>query len=161
MTTLRELIEQEKAQLAQFGDNYEAIAAALNAQPTIDNPTPAEKVLRPVSLTDVFGVIASLPAADTEMPKLATLPDWAYNGAVAAMAERNSGSIDNWLVTVSKICGFVPETVQAMAAAKAALMAATIDDPTYSATVAGPSLAQATGLGTVTAAMVQAAMNNA
>ena len=156
MTTLKQLVTQHCADL---GTDYEAIAQRLNAQPTIDNPDAAEQVLRPLSLEDVFGVIASLDNAETEMPKLANLPDWAYRGAVAAMDERNSTSITNWLVTVSKICGFAPSTVQAMATAQAALMAATIDDPTWSATIAGPSPAAAAGLGTVTAAAVQAAVN--
>jgi hypothetical protein len=156
MTTLRELITTHCDGMGDYGE----IAAILNA-PTadIDNPTPREKFPRPLSLEDVFGVIAGLETADTEMPKLATLPDWAYNGAVAAMAERNDTSITNWLVTVSKICGFAPETVQAMAAAKAFLMDETIDDPTWTATISGPSLAQAAGLPTVTSAAVQAALN--
>ncbi len=155
MTTLAELIETHCAGMT----DYEAIAAVLNAQPTIDNPDAAEQVLRPLSLEDVFGVIASLDNAETEMPKLANLPDWAYQGAVAAMAERTSQSIDNWLVTVSKICGFAPSTVQAMAAAKATLMAEKIADPRWSATVAGPSIAAAAGLPVVTSAQVQAALN--
>lgn len=157
MTTLRELITEHAADL---GQNYPAIAARLNA-PTadIDNPTPQPTIPRPLSLEDVFGVIAGLDNAETEMPKLANLPDWAYQGAVAAMAERNDTSITNWLVTVAKICGFAPETVQAMATAKTTLMATTIADPSWSATVPGPSIAASAGFGTITAAQVQAALN--
>ncbi|MGB2787964.1 MAG: hypothetical protein WBC13_01395 [Dokdonella sp.] len=157
MTTLKELIA---AHASDLGDSYDEIAKRLNEQPEIDNPvTEAPAVPRPLSLEDVFGVIAGLANAETEMPKLAKLPTWAYDGAVRAMNERNSTSITNWLVTVAKICGFEAATVQAMATAQAALMAATIDDPTYSATIAGQSLAQAAGLGTITAAAVQAALN--
>jgi len=40
-----------------------------------------------------------------------------------------------------------------------AVLTATVPDPSWSATVAGPSLASAAGFGTVTAAMVQKELN--
>ncbi len=154
--TLAQLIAQHP-EIAALKQNYPGIAAVLNAPTTIDNPTPQGTVPRSISLTDVFGVIASLPNGAAEMAKLQKLPDWAYNGGVAAMAERNETSITNWLTTISAVVGFESTTSQAMAVAKAQLLAATVPDPSWTATIAGPSLAASAGLGTVTAANVQAA----
>ena len=42
----------------------------------------------------------------------------------------------------------------------AMLLQRTMDDPTWSDTIAGPSIAAAAGFGTITAAQVQAAMNS-
>ncbi len=120
--------------------NYPVIAAYLTRRPMIANPTPRGTVPLPLSLEHVFGVLAQLPNADTEMPKLAALPDWAYQGATAAMVERNPTSIGNWLVTVSKICGFTQTTVDALNGAKTQLLAATIEDPNWQATVPGDAI---------------------
>ncbi len=156
MATLQQVIHDNKA-IAAMGQDYPGIAAALNAQPTVANPTPRGTVPRPLSLTDVFGVIAQLPNGAAEMAKLGKLPQWAYDGGVEAMRERADGSMTNWLQTIAAICGFEAATVTAMLAAKTQLLAATIPDPNYSATIAGDSIATAAGLPFVTAAMVQAA----
>ncbi len=154
--TLAQVIKANPS-IAALRQNYPAIADALNAQPTIANPTPQGTIPRPLSLTDVFGVIAQLPSGAAEMAKLKSLPDWAYQGGVEAMTERNATSIANWLTTIAAIVGFEAATVTAMNAAKTQLLAATIADPNYSATIAGDSIATAAGLPFVTAAMVQAA----
>lgn len=151
---------------ADLGDDYPAIADRLNAPTSIPNPHAGETDItttsRAISLTDVFGVIAALDNGAAEMAKLSKLPSWAYDGAVAAMVERNDESMTNWLRTIAAICGFEPPTLAAMAGAKTALLAATIETATIQpATIAGPSLASAAGLGMVTAAEVQAACNHA
>lgn len=159
--TLKELIARHASDLS---DDYPAIAARLNAATTIDNPDAGEKTTtttpRAISLTDVFGVIAALDNGAAEMAKLSKLPSWAYDGAVAAMVERNDESMTNWLATIAAICGFEPETLAAMTGAKTTLLAATIETTsTQPATISAPSLAQAAGLGTVSAAQIQQAMN--
>ena len=159
--TLAELIKEHADDL---GQDYPAIADRLNAPTEVANPDAGKKTTietpHPITLTDVFGVIASLPNGAAEMQKLSKLPDWAYQGGVAAMEERSQTSMTNWLATISAICGFELTTTQAMGGAMVQLLAAHDDTEVVApATLPGPSLAEAAGLGVVTAQMVQAALN--
>ncbi len=142
MATLQQVIHAHPA-IAALRQNYPAAADALNAQPTIANPMPQGTIPRPLSLTDVFGVIAQLPNGAAEMAKLGKLPQWAYDGGVEAMRERADGSMTNWLQTIAAICQFDPATVTAMLAAKTQLLAATIPDPNYQVTVPGDAITDA------------------
>ncbi len=159
--TLAELI---KDTCADLGQDYPAIADRLNAPTEVVNPDAGKKTdvttPRPITLLTVFGVISQLPNGAAEMAKLAKLPQWAYDESVKAMESRSPSSMANWLQTVSAICGFEAATAQAMGVALQQLLPA-VDTTTTTApdTLPGPSLAEAAGLGVVTAMQVQAALN--
>ncbi len=161
MATLAELIKEYCSDLEQ---DYPAIAARLNAPTEVENPDAGKTITistpRPITLLTVFGVISALPNGATEMAKLSKLPTWAYDESVRAMESRSPTSMSNWLQTVSAICGFEAATAQAMGVALQQLLPA-VDTTTTTApaTIEGPSLAEAAGLGVVTERDVQAALN--
>lgn len=148
MTTLKQLIAQHATNL---GDNYVAIAAKLNAPTTIANPVAAApQVAAPVALKQIMALV---PAAEMVqvykiMPQL--IPDL-----------RNA--IDNndrdYMAVLLTIAATATVISAATVTKLQALLGSTVPDPTWSTTVAGPSLASAAGLGTVTAAMVQRELN--
>ena len=148
MTTLKQLI---KTHAAGLGDDYEAIAAKLNAPTTIPNPVAvAPQVPAPITLKQVMALIppAEMVAAYKQMPQL--IPDL-----------RNA--IDNRDRDYMFVLLTIAATGTIISAATVAklqpLLAATVPDPNWTATIAGPSLAEAEGLKFVTAAMVQRATN--
>ena len=150
MATLAQVIKAN-APIKALGQNYPAIAAALNAPTTVANPvTKAPKVGRSITLLDIFGTIAA--AAPADLAKAGSIPDWMIDRAESAMQENDRVAMANWLVSIGATIGLS----QAGKDALNALLSATVDDPNWSATVAGPSIAQAAGLGTVTAEQVQA-----
>lgn len=144
---LKDLIQ---AHCADLGDNYEAIAAALNAPTSIDNPvTEAPTVPHPPTLKEIYAVIPVAEAAAI------------YNKAGLSADIRNAIDggdpeyLQMMLALVLEMQIISPQTATALAL----LLARTQPDPAWTATIAGPSLAAAAGLGTVTSAAVQAAMN--
>lgn len=147
--TLRELIEQEKAQLAQFGDNYEAIAAALNAPTTVDNPntTPYE-VANPPTLLEIYELVGDDTAAAL------------YDHATLSADIRNAIDSGNQAYIQMMMRIAIKRGVltldQAQAVGDLLQRTQTVTPP---ATIAGPSLAAAAGLGTVSSAQIQQAMN--
>lgn len=148
MTTLKQLITANSAGL---GDNYQAIAARLNAPTSIVNPVAAApQVAAPVSLKQVMALV---PAAEMVqvykiMPQL--IPD--LRNAI----DNNDREYMAVLLTIAA----TSTVISAATVAKLqALLGSTVPDPTWSTTVAGPSLASAAGFGTVTAAMVQRELN--
>ena len=148
MTTLKQLITANSTGIT---GNYEAIAARLNAPTSIANPvTAAPQVAAPVSLKQVMALV---PAAEMVqvykiMPQL--IPDL-----------RNA--IDNndreYMAVLLTIAATATVISAATVTKLQTLLGSTVADPSWSATVAGPSLASAAGLGTVTAAMVQRELN--
>jgi hypothetical protein len=147
MTTLAELIA---AHASDLGDDYPAIAARLNAPTTIDNPvTEPPQVPHPPTLKEIYAVIPVAEAAAI------------YNKAGLSADIRNAidsgdGEYLQMMLAIVLELGIIS---QQTATALALLLARTQPDPTWSATIAGPSLAAAAGLGTVSAAQIQQAMN--
>ena len=148
MTTLKQLIAQHATNL---GDNYQAIADKLNAPTTIVNPVAAApQVAAPVSLKQVMALV---PAAEMVqvykiMPQL--IPD--LRNAI----DNNDREYMAVLLTIAA----TSTVISAATVTKLqTLLGSTVPDPTWSATVAGPSLAAAAGLGVITAAMVQRELN--
>lgn len=148
MATLKQLIATKAADL---GDNYEAIAARLNAPTSIANPvTVAPQVAAPVSLKQIMALV---PAAEMvqvykQLPQL--IPD--LRNAIDTNDRDYMAALLTIAATATVISAATVTKLQAV-------LTATVPDPAWSATVAGPSLAAAAGLGTVTPAMVQAAKN--
>lgn len=147
MTTLAELIA---AHASDLGDDYPQIAALLNAPTPIANPvTEPPTVPYPPTLKEIYAVIPVAEAAAI------------YNKAGLSADIRNA--IDSgdpeYLAMMLAIVAELGIISAPTIAALTALLQRTQPDPTWTATIAGPSLAAAAGLGTVTAAQVQAEMN--
>lgn len=146
MATLRELIKLHCAGLK----DYQAIADVLNAPTVIDNPvTEPAVVAYPPTLKEIYSqipvseaaAIYSKPGLSADIRNAIDSGDPEYLGMMLAIVSEMDLISD---ATVGKL---------------AALLARTQPDPAWSATIAGPSLAQAAGLGVVTAAQVQACLN--
>ncbi len=148
MTTLKQLIAQHATNL---GDNYQAIADKLNAPTTIVNPVAAApQVAAPVSLKQVMALVPATEMVQVykQLPQL--IPD--LRNAI----DNNDREYMAVLLTIAA----TSTVISAATVTKLqTLLGSTVPDPTWSATVAGPSLAAAAGLGTVTAAMVQKELN--
>ena len=148
MATLKQLITANSTGIT---GNYEAIAARLNAPTSIANPVKvAPQVAASIALKQIMALV---PAAEMVqvykvMPQL--IPDL-----------RNA--IDNndrdYMAVLLTIAATATVISAATVAKLQTLLGATVADPTWSATVAGPSLASAAGFGVITPAMVQAAVN--
>ena len=148
MTTLRELIDQNCADL---GQNYPAIAARLNAPTSAPNPiTEAPQVAHPPTLKEIY---ASIPVAEAaaiyDKPGLSA-------DIRNAIDSHDPEYLQMMLAIVAQMQIISAETAGTLAT----LLQRTQDDPSWSATIAGPSIAQEAGFGTITAAQVQAAMNS-
>lgn len=153
MTTLAELIATHAADL---GDDYPSIAARLNAPSSIDNPRAGETdettTPAPITLKSVMSIVpvAEQVAIYKELPQL--IPD--LKAAIdGGDREYMAGLLQ--IAAAAQVIG--ADTIAALAALLAATTTTTTVQP---ATIAGPSLAQAAGLGTVTSADVQAVMNS-
>ena len=139
MATLSELIAQHCADLT----DYEAIAARLSAPTTVTNPVAeAPQVPHPPTLKEIYALIPVAEAAAI------------YNKPGLSADIRNaidSGDGDYLAMMLAIVLEMQIISAQT-ATALALLLARTQPDPTWTATVSGPSLAQAAGVGTVTAA---------
>ena len=148
MTTLRELIDQNCADL---GQNYPAIAARLNAPTSAPNPqTEPAQVAAPPTLKEIYSLI---PVAEA-----AAIYD--KPGLSADIRNAIDSHDPEYLQMMLAIVAQMQIISQETAGTLAALLQRTQADPTWSATVPGPSIAQEAGFGTITAAQVQAAMNS-
>lgn len=151
MATLRELIAQHCADL---GSDYPAIAARLNAPTEIDNPRAGEvettTIYPTVTLVDV---LAAVPTAERVKIRQ-ELPGFSddVRGAI------DSGNREYMTTLIEDALTAQAISLQT-AAALSILLAPTEVETTQTDTIAGPSLAAAAGLGTVTAAQVQAVLN--
>lgn len=153
--TLAELITQQAQADAQFAalvaaQDYPAIAATLNAPTVLDNPvTEPSTVPSPPTLKEIY---ASIPVAEAAA---------IYNKPGLSADIRNaidSGDPEYLAMMLAIVLEMQIISAQT-ATALSMLLQRTQPDPTWTATVAGPSIAQAAGLGTITAAMVQGALN--
>ena len=149
MTTLRELIMEHAADL---GQNYPAIAARLNAPTSAPNPiTEAPQVATPPTLKDVLAIVT----AEERLAIRKQLPGFVDD------VRRAIDTADTDYMTVLIQDALTDNAISAQTATGLAmLLQRTQPDPAWSETIAGPSIAAAAGLGTVTAAQVQAAMNS-
>lgn len=139
------------AAMQALGDNYPAVAALFNERPQIENPMPQGQTPKRLVLRDAFGAIAQ--AAPTDLAKLAQVPGWMVDRAEAAMTANDRTAIANYLAIIG---GFLSE---ASRAALTTMLAATEPDPAWTATIPGDSIAMTLGLGAVSAADVQEALN--
>lgn len=146
MATLKELIA---AHAADMGDDYPAMADMLNAPTSAPNlVTEAPTVAQLPSLKEIYATIPIAEAAQL------------YGHGTLAADVRNS--IDSgdpeymgmMLAIVAQLGIISPATAGTVGALMARTV--TVEPP---ATIAGPSLAQAAGLGVVTAAQVQSVLN--
>ena len=149
MTALAELIA---AHCADLGDDYPAIAARLNAPTVIDNPvTEPATVPWPPTLKEIYAIIPVAEAAAI------------YNkpGLSADIRNAIDSGDPEYLAMMLAIVLELGIISQQTATALAMLLQRTQPDPAWTATIAGPSLAQAAGLPVVTPAQVQAVFNHA
>lgn len=148
MTTLRELIDQNCADL---GQNYPAIAARLNAPTSAPNPvTEAPQVPHPPTLKEIYSLIPVAEAAAIyDKPGLSA-------DIRNAIDSGDADYLNMMLAIVLEMDIISAQTATGLAM----LLQRTQDDPSWSATIPGPSIAAAAGFGTITAAQVQAAMNS-
>lgn len=143
--TLKQLI----AQHALTG-TYAAIADALNAPTTVANPQ-AEPGQVPADIT-LKAVMALVPVA--EAVKIFQLPGYVDNLKIAI--DQDDREYLGFLLQVA----LAAQAISAETTAKLApMLTATVADPTWTPTIAGPSLAAAAGFGVVSAADVQAALH--
>lgn len=158
--TLQELIAQQAQADAQFAalvaaQDYPSIAATLNAPTSIDNPvTEPATAPWPPTLKEIYAIIPVAEAAAI------------YNKPGLSADIRNaidSGDPDYLQMMLAIVLEM--EIISAQTAtALAMLMQRTQPDPAWTATIAGPSLAQAAFLtdspyGVIAPAQVQAALN--
>ena len=157
--TLAELIAQQAQADAQFAalvaaQDYPSIAATLNAPTVIDNPVaePAT-VPHPPTLKEIYAIIPVAEAAAI------------YNKPGLSADIRNaidSGDPEYLAMMLAIVLEMQIISAQT-ATALAMLLQRTQPDPAWTATIAGPSLAQAAFLtdspyGTITSAQVQAVL---
>jgi len=146
MSALSELITQHCAEL---GDNYPAIAERLNAATVVENPD-KEPTTAPVAIT-LKALLALVPAA--EAAKIYGLGTFVTDLKVAI----DAGDREYMAYLLSVAVEGAAISAETAAALAPLLTATTSVAPP--ATIAGPSLASAAGLGTVSAAEVQACLN--
>lgn len=133
---------------ADLGDNYAAIAQAMNARPLLDNPVAeAPQVPRRLGIRDLFGAITP-----TEARALYMIPGFRDDVQEAAVAG------DRVALQMYIAIG-APDLSENSIAALTALMQQTEDDPTWTAQIPGQSRATVLGVAPVRPADVQEAMN--
>ena len=146
MSTLLELITEHCADLRH---DYPAIADRLNARTTVENPNLQGDVLKPVTLL-------GLMAAITPQEALSLIERAGFVDLTRSAVENGDREGLTALLGMLAVNSLISAPSQA---AIAALLSATEPDPQWTATLPGPSLATAAGLGRVTASQVQGAMN--
>ncbi len=154
MSTLKELIEQHKDALAAYGDDYEQIAALLNAPTVVANPAAGEKTetTTPTPIT-LKMLLALVPAAEAvKIYGMGTFVDDLKTAIDAGDREYMA-----YLLSVAAAANAI--SAPTIAALTALLQATTTTETTQPDTIPGPSLASAAGLGRVSSADVQAALN--
>ncbi len=155
MTTLAQVIKAHP-EIAALRQNYPAIADALNAPGApIPNPEAMEPIKQPVTLALVIS-----KATQAELDKFyeSTLNKAILDDVKAAIDSGNPTYQAAMLGVATRKQLISLETAGKMQALIAGTdPALEIDDPNYSATIPGPSIASAAGLPVVTAAAVQAA----
>lgn len=133
---------------AALGQNYPAIADAMNDRQMVANPvTEAPQVLKRLGIRDLFAAITP-----TEARALYMIPG--FRDDVQKAAEAGDRVALQMYVAIG-----APDLSQQSIAALTALMQATEPDPTWSAQIPGDSRATVLGVATVRPQDVQEAMN--
>lgn len=130
-----------------LGDNYPAVAVLFNERPQVANPAQPAAVAKRLGIRDLFGAIT--PA---EARALYMIPG--FRDDVQAAAETGDRAALQMYVAIA-----APDLSQQSLAALTALMQTTEPDPVWTATIPGDSIAMTLGLGVVSAADVQEALN--
>ena len=150
MATLKQVIDSTAA---LKGLTYPEVAAYLAEQPLVANPVKvAPLVPKRITMLDVFQAVAAANPAD--LAKAKDIPGWLIDRAEQMMAANDRDGMANYLTTIAATAQLSAASQQALAA----LLAATVADPAWSAQIPGPARWQALGLAAApTAADVQAA----
>lgn len=135
------------ATMQALGDNYQAIAALFNERPQVANPLQQQQVPKRLGIRDLFDAIQP-----SEARALYMIPG--FRDDVQAAAEAGDRVALQMYVAIA-----APDLSQQSLTALAAIMLATEADPTWTATIAGDSIAMTLGVAPVTAADVQEALN--
>lgn len=144
-------LTEAKPILLREKQRYPDIADAMNAQPQIPNSvTSAPQVAKAITLKAIMSLV---PAA--EMVKCYQLPGFIDD--VRRAIDSDDREYMGILIAIAAAATAISSGANSTVTKLQTLLAATEADPTWTATIAGPSLADAAGLGTVTAADVQAA----
>lgn len=154
--TLKELIKSQISTNSEFANacmsgDYDLIAARLNAPTSVPNPqTEPAQVAAPLTLKEIYSLI---PVAEA-----AAIYD--KPGLNADIRNAIDSHDPEYLQMMLAIVAQMQIISQETAGTLATLLQRTQADPSWSATIPGPSIASAAGFGTITAAQVQAAMNS-
>ena len=142
---LRELIE-DSPELLALKQNYPAIAGVLNARPWRENPVMRTKTLKRRTINEIFQAIT--PAEALELYKI---PNFRAD-VERALASGDEVGLQNYLMIASSLLSV------GSLAALGELLQETEDDPTWTETMAGDSIAMERGWGRGTEHDVQAAL---
>lgn len=143
--------ENDPFPMVEVPSDYDAIAAKLNAPTVMANPvTVAPQVAAPITLKSVMAVVppGEMVAVYKEMPT--------FVGDLKTAIDNQDREYMGGLLTIAAAAGVISAGT---VAALQTLLTATVDDPTWTAEVDGPSLAAQAWLPTVTAIDVQKALN--
>lgn len=133
---------------AALGQDYPAIAAAMNARPMVDNPqTEAAQVPKRLTMTDIFTAITP-----TEARALYGIPGF-RNDVERAVEAGDRAAMQMYIAIAGD------DLSANSIAALASLLTETENDPAWSAQIPGQSRATALGVAPVRATDVQEAMN--
>jgi len=148
MATLAQVIAGKPA-IKVLKQDYPAIASALNAPTTVANPDAGKKTNVPVSVTRE-SVMAQVP--DAEAWAIYTSGPELVNDMFAAIDTQNS-------VWLAKLLGIASQSgkLSAGTLTKLQTLLTTTTEVTAPATIPGPSIAAAAGLGIVTESQIQQA----
>ena len=153
--TLKELIKSQISTNSEFANacmsgDYDLIAARLNAPTSVPNPqTEPAQVAAPLTLKEIYSLIPVAEAAAIyDKPGLSA-------DIRNAIDSGDADYLNMMLAIVLEMDIISAQTATGLAM----LLQRTQDDPSWSATIPGPSIAAAAGFGTITAAQVQAALN--
>ena len=149
MTTLRELLTTP----ALAGKTYPEVAEYLAGHDMVANPVKAAPdVPKRITMLDVFQAVAA--AAPADLAKAGAIPGWLIDRAEQMMAANDRDGMANYLTTIAATAQLSAASQQALAA----LLAATVADPAWSAQIPGPARWQTLGLAAAPSASdVQAA----
>lgn len=137
---------EETAELKAMGQDYPAIAAALNARPMVENKNERKKTQKIFTINDVFQAIA--PGEALELYKI---PGFRQD-VERALAQNDRIGLQNYMMIASSLLSVESQL------ALGALLSAEEDDPNWQPFVVGDSLAMAQGWGRVVEHDVQAAL---
>ena len=140
--------ELAKSDYTTYGQDYPAIAAALNERPQVANPTPQGTVPHRWTLHQILATV--VPLQPTAVADVVAVYGWPIINDIRAAFENDDrvGIADYFMIVSSAFNS-------AAKAAAIAMLAQTELDPTWQATIADDSIATSLGLPTATEMDVQ------